>query len=90
MAAEEHLSGGQFDKLGMVTEAARRQAAKDHGVDQDVPEVMSTRGVRGVAGEPDKTPAATHHVFMKIGNKRAVYGVNTNNEYIRRHSAGDE
>lgn len=82
MSAEDSLSTRQ---LGMVSEAARRHAAREAGIAHDAPEAPQVVGV-----QPAEAPGATHDVTVRHEDSEAihhsVYGVNTETEYLRRHT----
>ena len=82
MSAEDSLSTRQ---LGMVTEAARRHAAREAGIAHDAPEAPQVVGVGpGPAGHPE----ATHGVTVRYEDPEAVhqahYMVNPEKEYMHK------
>ena len=91
MPAHESL-GEQFGpKMGMVAEAVRRDAAKQHGLAPDAPNGPVVTNVE----LPDERrqayhPQATHHITVRHETPDVththVYGVDPSQEYMHNHT----
>lgn len=88
MAAEDHLQSRQ---MGMVSEAVRRDAAKQHGVDPGASNAPQVTAVKAPTDrQKEYHPLATAHVEVKYETPDMththVYGVDPSNEYMHNHT----